>query len=115
MNAAIYVPTRDTINTLYAGDNDAVYLGPYQDNDTGREVIWIQRTCYVLPSYVGMFLEGPMSPREAWETVVHHIYAQGLQVACTALIDFVRGAMTRPGEQALPLLCIALPHALLAD
>ena len=62
-----------------------------------------------------MFLEGPLNPREVWETVVHHIYAQGLQVACTALINFVRAAMTRPAEQALPLLCVVPLHAPLAD
>ena len=62
-----------------------------------------------------MFLEGPMSPRATWETVIHHIYAQGWQVSCTALIDFVRASMTRSGAQALPLLCIAPPHAPLAD
>ena len=115
VNAAIRVPTRETIGNLYAGDNDAVYLGPFGDDDAGTELIRIRRTCYIPPSYVGMFLEGPMNPRMAWETVVHHIYAQGQQVSCTALIDFVRASLTRSGAQALPLLCIAPPHAPLAD
>lgn len=115
VNAAIRVPTRDTVNTLYAGDNNAVYLGPYQDGDAGTEVVQIWRTCYVLPAYFGMFLEGPMNPRETWEMVVHHIYAQGQQVACTALIDFVRAVITRAGVDTLPLLCVAPPHTPLAD
>ena len=47
--------------------------------------------------------------------VIDHIYAQGQQLACTALIDLVRAAVTRSGAQALLLLCIAPPHAPLAD
>ena len=101
VNATIPVPTRDTINA-YAGDNNAVFLGPFVDDDAGTEVIPIRRKCYAPPSYMGIFLEGPMNPRETWETVIHHIYAQGRQLSCTALIDFVRAAMTRWGApQAL--------------
>ena len=77
VNAAIQVPTRDTINTSYAGDNNAVFLGPFGDDDAGTEVIPIRSTCYAPLSYVGMFLEGPINPHEAWETVIHHIYVQG--------------------------------------
>ena len=77
VNAAIRVPAWDTIDNSYAGDNDAVFLGPFRDDDAGKEVICIRRTCYVPPLYVGMFLEGPMNPRRTWETVAHHIYAQG--------------------------------------
>ena len=62
VNAAIRIPTRYTINNLYTGDNDTVSLGPFGDNDAGTEVVRICRTCYVPPAYVGMFLEGPMSP-----------------------------------------------------
>ena len=109
------MPTRDTINTSYACVNSTVFLGSFGDDDARTEVIHIRRMCYVPPAYVGMFLEGPMNPRETWETVIHHIYAQGKQVSCTALIDFVRAAMMRSGAQALPLLCIAPPHAPLAN
>ena len=49
VNAAVHVPTRDTINTSYAGDNDAVFLGQFGDNDAGTKVIRICRTCYVPP------------------------------------------------------------------
>ena len=115
VNAAIHVPKRDTINTALAGDNDAVFLGPFGDDDAGTEVIHICRTCYVPPAYMGMFLEGPMSPRAVWEMVIDHILTQGRQLPCTALIDFVRAAMTRSGVQALPILCVAPPHAPLAD
>ena len=54
VNAAIRVPTRDTINTLYAGDNDAVFLGPFGDNAAGTEVIWIRRTTGVRWDVFGM-------------------------------------------------------------
>ena len=62
-----------------------------------------------------MFLEGPMNPRAVWETVVHHIYAEGRQVACTALVNFVRSELTRSAGDTLPLLCITLPHVPLAN
>ena len=62
VNAAIQVPTQETIDNLYTGDNDAVFLGPFGDDDAGTEVIWIQRTCYIPSLDVSMFLEGPMNP-----------------------------------------------------
>ena len=62
-----------------------------------------------------MFVEGPMNPRAVWETVVHHIYTEGRQVACTALVDFIRSALTQSVGNGLPLLCMAPPHAPLAD
>ena len=103
------------LDNAYAGDVDAIYLGTFNEGDAGMEVIRIRRTCYVPPVYEPMFLEGPMTPCEAWEMVVHHIYAQGQQVACTALVNFTRGTITRPAANAMPLLCIAPPHAPLAD
>ena len=113
--AAIRVPTREAIDTAYAGDRDAVYLGPFADGEAGTELIRIRRTCYVPPAYVPMFVEGSMSPRMAWETVVQHIYAEGCQAACAALVDYIRGSLTRSAANALPLLCIAPPQVPLAD
>ena len=115
VNTAVRVPTKEGVDGAYAGDREAVYLGPFADDEAGTELIRVRRTCYVPPSYVPLFLEGPISPRDAWITVVHSIYAEGKQVACTALIDFIRASITRSGENALPLLCIAPPHAPLAD
>ena len=115
VTAAIRVSTREAIATAYAGDQDAVYLGPFADGEAGTELIRIRRTCYVPPAYVAMFLDGPLNPRTAWETVVQHIYAEGRQAACAALIDYIRGSLTRSTANALPLLCVAPPHAPLAD
>ena len=77
VNGAIRVLTREAIDTAYAGDCKAVYLGLFADDKAGTELIHIGRTCYVPPAYVPMFLEGPMNPRTVWEMVVHHITPRG--------------------------------------
>ena len=74
---AIRVSTHETIDTAYTGDRNAMYLGPFADDEAGTELIRIRRTCYVPSAYVPMFLEGPMNPRTVWETVSHHVYSKG--------------------------------------
>ena len=45
VNVAIWVPTKDVIDTAYAGDRDALFLGTFGDAEAGTELICIQHTC----------------------------------------------------------------------
>lgn len=59
--------------------------------------------------YIKLFLTKPLTPREAWIQVVGAIYNDGLQVACAAMVDWLRIALTRQGQNAASRLGQAFP------
>jgi hypothetical protein len=112
----ILVPTPVTIDTVYATQPEATMLGPYAQGEPGTELIKVRRTCFVPPKYVPLFLEAPLTPREAWERVRGQMVIDGQQVACQALIKYFQAALTRPGAGAAPSLALAdAPTPPLAD
>mmetsp|Transcript_20959 Transcript_20959/g.24288 ORF Transcript_20959/g.24288 Transcript_20959/m.24288 type:complete len:120 (+) Transcript_20959:492-851(+) len=90
-------------------------IGPYANEDDGTELVRVRRTCYIPPPYVSAFLASNMSPRLAWTTVVQTIRANNQEDDCKALIDFIRVAITRSGEQCPSQLSTVAPVALVMD
>jgi hypothetical protein len=78
------VLTPVTIDTMYATQLEATILGPYAQGKPGTELIKVQRTCFVPPKYVPLFLGAPLTPREAWERVRAQLVIDG---QCQALLD----------------------------
>ena len=114
-NASLRVQTPAAIDTSFAGDPAAVFLGPHDAADADTEVIRYRRTCYVPPAYVPLFLASPVTPRQAWETCRAQIVAEHREVQCAPLIDFFRAAITRTTANVLPALGVASPNPPLAD
>ena len=98
------VPTIAAITAALAGDPDATELGPFTDADADTEVIRTRGCMFVPPPYVRQFLiTGSLTPREAWEQVGTQVVADGNEVACKPLLDFLRGALTVPqGNGGIP-------------
>ena len=91
-------------------------LGPFVDTDADTKLIRYRRTCYVPPCYVPLFLAGPLTPRDAWNVVKDQIDADNNAVSCTAVVDYLRAAITLTTVNALPALALAVdPVAPLAD
>jgi hypothetical protein len=116
LNQQVLVPTPDTIDATIAGDPTVELLGPYAQGEAGTELIKVRRTCFVPPKYVGMFLSGALTPREAWERVRGQIVIDGKEIACKALVKYLQAALTRSIAHGEPLLALAdAPLAPLAD
>ena len=115
VNGQIRVGTAAAIDTSLAGDLAVDFLGPYDGNDAGAELISVRRTCYVPPSYVPLLLATPLSPRDAWQVIRGQIQVEGREVACKRLFDFLRAAITRSQPNQLPLVSTPLPAPPLAD
>jgi hypothetical protein len=116
LNQQLLVPTAATIDTVFAAQPEAEFLGPYAQGEAGTELIKVRRTCFVPPRYVPLFLAGPLKPREAWERVRGQIVTEGQEVACQALIKFFQAAITRAAVGDTPALSLAAaPVAPLAD
>ena len=63
MNGQIKLGTNAIIDTSLTADPAAEFLGPYDENGAGIEVVIICRTCFVPPAYVHLPLAKPLSPR----------------------------------------------------
>ena len=112
----IRVPSPAAIDASYAGDPDAIILGPYNQNDADTELIRCRRTCYVPPPYAALFLAGPLTPRQAWERVRGAIVNDGREGACSPLLNYLRAALTRSLDNQPPFLALtAAPTVPAAD
>jgi hypothetical protein len=63
VNGQIKLGTNAIIDTSLTADPAAEFLGPYDENGAGIEVVIICRTCFVPPAYVHLPLAKPLSPR----------------------------------------------------
>ena len=89
------LPTQAAVDTLLGADGDPdITLGPFNPGDADTEVVRLRRTCFVPAPYVSLFLTQPLSPRQAWETVVAQMVTDGVDGDCTPLISFLKGALT---------------------
>jgi hypothetical protein len=113
--ANICIPFADIIDTAVAANADPnLLVGPYTAEDANTETIRVRNTCYVPPAYVPLFLAGPLSPRQAWETVRAQIMVDQREESCAPLINFLRCAITISQAGQAPVLCTAPPTAPLA-
>ena len=68
----VRVPSVQAIEEAYS-DPQTNILGPFTPSDDDTVLIRTRRTCYVPLVYVPLFLTQPLTPREAWDTVVQPI------------------------------------------
>jgi hypothetical protein len=83
---------------MLAGDPELNLVGPFGNDDAGTEVVRVRHAILVPFRYVRLLLQTPLTPREAWTQLVGAIIADGNQVACAPLIDWVRAAITRQAD-----------------
>jgi hypothetical protein len=96
--ASVCVPQRKVLNQLLAAGPELELLGPFGNNDAGTDVIRVCQVMLVPFCYVQLFLQRPLTPREAWVQVAGAIYNNGNQIACEPLLDWLRVTITRQGE-----------------
>ena len=114
---AIYYSGDDAaIDNSLTADPNAQVLGPWTAADAGAIQTRTRSTCYVPPAYVNLFLAGPLTPRQAWESVRAQIVADGREADCMPLIHYLRLALTitTPGDTESPL-AVDPPTVPLAD
>ena len=112
---ATRVPTPMELSNLYAANGAANIVGPFTIADADTEVITTRRTCYIPPPYVALLLDQPVTPREAWDLVYSQIVADGNQVMCAPLVNFLRCAATRSVAGDPPIIAQDEPTVPLAD
>jgi hypothetical protein len=96
--ASVRVPQREFLDQQLAAGPELELLGPFGNEDAGTDVVRVRQAMLVPFRYVRLFLQRPLTPREAWVQVAGAIFNDGLQVTCGPLIDWLRVALTRQGE-----------------
>ena len=109
------VLTATEISNQYAADPNANILGPYTNADADTANVVCRRTCFVPPPYVGLFLGGPLTPREAWDVVYTQIVNDNKEAMCAPFIDYLRCCLTTSTLNQPPAIAQAPPTAPLAD
>jgi hypothetical protein len=97
-DVTIRVPTREVIDQMLGADPGIRLLGPFGNDDAGTEVIRVRYAMLLPFRYVRILLRRPLTPREAWVQLAGAIFADGKQVACAPLIDWLRAVLTRQAE-----------------
>ena len=113
---AYYSADNATIDSALTADPNAQVVGPFVAADAGAVQLRTRTTCFVPPTYVNLFLAAPLTPRAAWESVKAQIVADGREVECAPLIEYLRLGLTieNPGDTESPL-AVAPPTVPLAD
>jgi hypothetical protein len=83
------------MNASFATDNDLQLLGAFGNMDAATELIESRNMVPVPHRYMRHFIGGPLTPRQAWETVGGAIAINNDQAACEPLLNFLRLACTR--------------------
>jgi hypothetical protein len=96
--ASVRVPQREVLDQLLAAGPELELLGPFGNEDAGTDVVRVRQAMLVPFRYVRLFLQHPLTPREAWVQVAGSIYNDGMQVDCEPLLDWLRVAITRQGD-----------------
>jgi hypothetical protein len=97
--ASVRVPQREVLGQLLAAGPELELLGPFGNEDAGTDVIRVRQAMLVPFRYVRLFLQRPLTPREAWVQVAGAIHNDGTQIDCEPLLDWLRVAITRQGEE----------------
>ena len=88
------MPTIAKTNAKVDGDPNLQHLGPYNDGNTGTEVIQVRCTILIPFAYVNAFLANEVTPWFFWETVYPQIVTDGREVDCLVLLRFFQVAIT---------------------
>lgn len=98
----VQVPTGPRLEQLLLADPDAALVGPFNAGDPDVTPVTTRALVVVPNEYVRPFLGVGMRPRDAY-TTLHGIISQGGQeIACEPLLDWLRVALTRRAQDALP-------------
>ena len=93
----VLVPTLTGVLTAMASNNDPnLQLGPFTAGDPETELLRTRHAVLVPSEYVGLILAhgDGMTPRAFFDEVYPLLQTDGNEVACLALTNFVRMAMT---------------------
>jgi len=114
--AAVYTGDDANINNTLTADADVQVLAPFVADDAGTVQRRVHSTVVIPPAYVPLFLTGPLTPRQAWETIRAQIIADGREAACEPFFNYLRLALTivNTGDTKSPI-AIAPPTVPLAD
>lgn len=80
---------------MYGADPALELLGEFADFDAGTELVQSRNMVPIPHQYMRHFINGPLTPRQAWEVVGHDIVSHNDAIACAALLTFLRLACVR--------------------
>jgi hypothetical protein len=93
----VYRPsTSARIDELLAAAPDAELLGPFVVTDAQVRRSSTRNMMYVPPRYVPIVAARRLTPRQLWTDLVGAIRADGNEVPCAALVNWVALALVRP-------------------
>ncbi len=111
VNQLVLVPTVQMMDQFLAAVPAEPLLGPYQNADAGTEVIKTRRTVLLPQKYVSLFIDNSLTPRDAWVRLTAAIQANGDEVPCEVLVDWLRSSMVRASaNQPWSYLAMAAPE-----
>jgi hypothetical protein len=92
---------------MYGADPALELLEEFADFDAGTELV---QSCNMVPipnRYIRHFINGPLTPCQAWEVVGHDIVSHNDAIACATLLTFLRLACVCNAaiDTASPLAC----------
>ena len=87
IGAVIYTPTAATINAVIIVDQNAYLFINLSEDDTGVDILQVQKIIYPLEHYVGILISGHLMKIEAWTCLHGAIVNTGLEADCRLLIN----------------------------
>jgi hypothetical protein len=106
---------------MYGADPALELLGEFANFDAGTELVQSRNMVPIPHRYMRHFLNGPLTPRQAWEVVGHDIVLHNDAVSCAPLLTFLRlacvwnTAADTASPLARPELSIPLADAVLVQ
>jgi hypothetical protein len=90
---------------MYGADPALELLGEFANFDAGTELVQSRNMVLIPHRYMRHFLNGPLTPRQAWEVVGYDIILLNDAVSYATLLTFLRLACVRntSADTALPL------------
>ncbi|MGH7974558.1 MAG: hypothetical protein ACREBR_03445 [bacterium] len=105
----VVVPNVAELEQQLAAHPGEVVLGPYGAN-ANYETIRTRRAMYVPSKYVPLVLHGVLSPRALWERMGRAIIADGNEITCNTLLDWLRAALVRPAAAPASTVVTIMRH-----
>jgi hypothetical protein len=106
VQSLIRVPTAIMMGQLLGQDPNSQFMGPFDEEDAGTEIVCTRHATVVPHRYVQLLLAQSLTPPEAWIRVKGAIAAAGQMEDCSPLIDWLRVALTRADADQTSRLCV---------
>jgi hypothetical protein len=90
---------------MHGADPALELLGEFTNFDAGTELVKSRNMVTIPHRYMRHFLNGPLTPRQAWEVVGHDIVSHNDAVSCAPLLTFLHLACVQntAADTASPL------------